>query len=166
MGTELNPTILSMVKAKLGTGLTPREVANEMDGAVHYTKILAVKKELEAEREKTVVLEMVKNPETIPQSMEDEKLLMNHALDKVQDGVSGLQLLDQKFHKLMGKSLDRASKFLDDEELKPAQWVAINNSLSSAYSAIFNSKGVNVNVNNGTQFSDTKLSLFKDSMRG
>jgi len=87
-------------------------------------------------------------------------------IDQVAEGVDSLQLLNTDFHTTLGKVLKKANTYLDEEELKVSDFVAVTNSVSNAYNLVFNSKGVNVNVNNGTQVSTDNLSLFKGAMRG
>ena len=148
-------------KSLLATGKTPKEVAELLDD-VSYQQALKYKKELVKDQEANLLGEVVSAQ---PEHLQIIKDNLPEIADVV-DGVSGLQLLDTKFHSVMIKALDKVGGFLDRDDLKVTEWVAITNSLSGAYNNIFNNKGVNVNVNNGTQFSDTKLSMFKGSMRG
>ncbi len=160
------------IKARLAMGSTPRELADgEFRGVAGYVTILNLRKELAAGKEREaaqtaasidpVVLDIV-----IEKAREEAPVSVVKKMEKIQEGLSGLQILDDKFHTTMIKALERAEEYLEGEGLKSSEWVAITNALSSAYNNIFNSKGVSVNVNNGTQFSDSKLQMFKGSLRG
>ncbi len=167
----LDPSIRAEIEAQLALGKSPTEIANERDGKPTYLTILNIKKKMAAQEEKKEVQELVTiEPHVmhtiVEKAKEEAPAKVVAQLEKVEEGVKGLQLLDTKFHSVLAKAVGKAEKFLDQEDLKPAEWVAITNALASAYSSVFNSKGVNVNVNISNNFSDTKLSMFKGAMRG
>ncbi len=103
-----------------------------------------------------VVVEKVK--ESAPPKVAKE-------IEKVVDGVVGLQKLEPEFHTLVTKLLTKAESFADAEDLAVKDWVAISNSIGLLYANIFNKSGVNVNVLNQTTVHGEKMSMFKGSMR-
>lgn len=164
----LSEHVKAAVQAKLAMGATPRELAlGEFEGKISYSVIKRISRDMEAEDEKDItsinpgIIHMV-----VEKAKEEAPKKVVAKLEKLSEGINSLQLLDGQFHVTMGLALDKADEFLGQEDLKPSDWVAITNALSNAYNNIFNNKGVNVNVNNGTQFSDTKLNMFKGAMRG
>ncbi len=167
----IDVALRAKVEARLAMGSTPRELADgEFKGDVSYLTILGWRKQMKAEHQKEQVQEIVRVDAAILENVverarEEAPSVVVKKIEKLQDGVNGLQLLDEKFHKTMSLALSKAEEFLAQEDLKSSEWVAITNALANAYNNIFNSKGVSVNVNNGTQFSDTKLSMFKGSIR-
>jgi len=156
------------VRAKLELGKTPRKISDEMDD-VGYQTALSIRREMERDKEndlveevKAVDLQMV--VERAKEDMAPKDVVKK--LERVQEGVSGLQLLDSEFHTTMSAVLKRANEFLEQDDLKTSEWVSITNALSNAYNNIFNNKGVNVHVDNSQQISDNNLSMFKGALRG
>ena len=91
---------------------------------------------------------------------------LSQKIETIEAGLTGLEKLDNKFHTTMSGILDNADRFLSKEDLSVGEWSTITKGVSDAYGKIFNDSGVKVNVNNGTQFSDSKLSMFKGALRG
>jgi len=157
---------LAAVRAKLALGEKPRAIAEST--GVKYQTVLAIKKRTKPDADKVsdlMEIDPVALDVIVTKAKEEAPAKVVKQLEKVQEGLSGLQALDAKFHTTMALALGKAEDYLTKEDLKPSEWVSITNALSQAYSNIFNNKGVNVNVNNGTQFSDSKLSMFKGSLR-
>ncbi len=95
--------------------------------------------------------------------VEDPTIVGN--LEVLKKGVDSFQVLDTKFHETMTNALERADALLKNDKIKVNEFVSITKVLGDAYNNIFNNKGVQVNVNNGQQFSTDKLSMFKGSLR-
>jgi phage tail sheath protein FI len=147
--------------ALLAMGEKPKDVAEKT--GVSYQKVLQLKKAEEQSDVEVIdpaILHMV-----VEKAKEEAPAKVVKKLEKVAEGLTGLQVLDNEFHTTMSNVLKRANEFLDNEDLKAGEWVAITNALSNAYNNIFNNKGVSVNVNNGTQVSSNQLSMFKGSLR-
>jgi len=158
---------ISAARAKLALGTKPKDIV-EMTG-VKYQKVLQLKKQMElgvSQVDDLVSLDPIALDVLVEKAKEEAPARIVKKLEVIHEGLTGLQLLDTQFHTTMSLVLGKAEEFIAREDLKPSEWVAITNALSTAYSNIFNNKGVSVNVNNGTQFSDSKLSMFKGSMRG
>ena len=156
-------------KSLLTLGEKPKDVAEKT--GVAYNKILVLKKEIASERDKERVKEVLTvDPVAldiiVEKAKEEAPASVAHKLDAINEGVKGLQALDTEFHKTFANILRKANKFLDEDGLKPAEWVMITNALSGAYNNIFNNSGVNVHVDNSTQVSNSSLSMFKGSLRG
>ena len=148
-------------KALLAMGEKPKDVADKT--GVAYSKVLQLKKieeQSDVEVIDPAILHMV-----VEKAKEEAPAKVVKKLEMVAEGLTGLQVLDNEFHTTMSAVLKRANEFLNDDELKTSEWVAITNALSNAYNSIFNNKGVSVNVNNGTQVSSNQLSMFKNSLR-
>ncbi len=160
---------LSSVRALLKLGEKPKDISERT--GVPYQKVLSVKKGMvsdDANRQVSEIASM--DPVALDIIVEKAKTeapaRVVADLERVREGVSGLQKLDSEFHTTFSKILGRAEEFLDSDKLKPSEWVAITNALSSAYNNIFNNSGVSVNVDNSTKVSATSLSMFKGSLRG
>ena len=84
-------------------------------------------------------------------------------VDKLVSGVTGLQRLDERFHKLVFDILEQAEELLRDEDITPKDWALIANTIGSLYTAIFSKSVTNVNVMNTTNISSEKREIFKAS---
>ena len=156
-------------KGLLALGGTPKEVA-ETSG-VAYQKVLSIKKSMIKEKSNAQLAEArTISPEVLDIVIEKAKTeaptRVVKELEAVQEGLTGLQVLDTEFHTTFSIILGKAEEFLTRDDLKPSEWVAITNSLSNAYNNIFNNSGVNVHVDNSTTVNSSKVAMFKHSMRG
>ncbi len=154
------------VLALLELGEKPKDIAEKT--GVNYQTVLKHKKEMMLGKSKEDVQSLITEPALhmiVEKAKEEAPAKVVQKLEAVAEGLNGLQLLDAKFHTTLANALDKANEFLKRDDLKPSEWVAITNALSQAYNNVFKQAGVNVNVNNGTQFSDSKLSMFKGSLR-
>jgi len=93
-------------------------------------------------------------------------------IDKIIDGVEGLQELEPEFQRAMHKAVELAHTFLGevDDDGKSAltikEWQMITTTLASAYSAMFNKAGTTVNVaQTNVNAAAEQLSFFKASQR-
>ena len=166
----ISPELRASIKAQLALGRQPKEISAVIEGA-SYPTVLNIRKEMESDKTKERIssvaqLDPIALDLIVDKAKAEAPAAIIKKLEAVQEGLSGLQLLDNKFHTTMSLVLKKAEKFLSEEDLKPSEWVAITNALSNAYNNIFNNKGVSVNVDNSTQISSSKLSMFKGSMRG
>ncbi len=158
---------VASARALLALGRKPKDVAEKTGLA--YQKVTTLKRTMEAEeRDKAVgalspvaldvIIEKAKDEE-VPKKIIDE-------MSRIQEGLHGLAKLDSEFHDTFSVALKRATAFLNADDLKASEWVAITNSLGNAYNNIFNNAGVNVHVDNSTKVSNNSLSMFKGSVRG
>lgn len=164
------PEVTLEIEAQLLLGKEPAQIARERNNSPTYLTILNIKKRMKKQETKDAVVELVKeDPEVVHNAIEQIKATAKPdkvaALDKVEDGISGLRLLNDDFHKTISKALGKADAIMDSKDLSLEDLVTLTDSLSSAYNRIFNSKGSIVNVNNGNQFSSEQLTMFKGSMR-
>ena len=164
----MKETLHLKAKGLLALGEKPKDIAEKLD--INYQKVLKLRRDLQKENENANVeklqsIDPVAVQLIVDKARDEAPTTIVNKLEAVQEGINGLQKLDNEFQTTFSLILGKAENFLANDKLKPSEWVAITNALSNAYSNIFNNKGVNVNVNNGTQFSDTKLSMFKNSMR-
>jgi len=153
-------------KSLLAMGEKPKEVAEKT--GVNYQKVLKLRKDLDEENTPDVTtIDPAAVQLIVDKAKEDDvPAVMIRKLEKVAEGVTGLQKLDNEFHTTFSKILSKAEEFLDSEKLKPSEWVAITNALSGAYNNIFNNSGVNVHVDNSTNVSSTAVSMMRGAMRG
>jgi len=152
------------IRALLKLGENKQDIAERLNCS--YSTVIKEARALKREEENDVtkidtdllqyVIEETK--ETAPQSVVQ-------SLETIEEGITGLQKLDERFHKTVTLMLDKADEYLKQEDLKIGEFSTVTGAVSNAYKSIFQSGGVNVNVNNGTQISDNKLSMFKNSMR-
>ena len=156
-------------KGLLALDVAPKEIAEKT--GVAYQKVLSIKKEMLRENSNEQVAEArAISPEVldivIERAKEEAPKKVIKELEAVQEGLTGLQILDTEFHTTFSFILGKAEEFLARDDLKPSEWVSITNALSGAYTNIFNNSGVNVHVDNSTTVNSSKLSMFKGSMRG
>jgi len=159
-------TLRLKAKSLLALGEAPKDVAEKT--GLGYQTILKLRKDLEAETDADVTTIDPVAVQVIVDKAREDNVPSNivKKLEVVQEGITGLQKLDNEFHTTMSKVLQKANEFLDGDSLKPSEWVAITNSLSSAYNNIFNNSGVNVHVDNSTNVSSTAVSMMKGALRG
>ncbi len=157
------------IQSLLAMGEKPKDIAEKL--GCGYQKVLTVRKKMALEKDNGKVEELVGvDPVAleimVEKAREEAPATVVKKLEAVVEGVTGLQKLDGEFHTTFSVALGRATEFLESDKLKPSEWVAITNALSSAYNNIYNNSGVNVHVDNSTQVSSNNLSMFKGSVRG
>ena len=164
------PDVCNKITALLELGTeTVKEISVRL--GVDYHAVSDLKRALKNKKKDNDVKWAAKAPIELISDMVDKAKVeapytVIKKLDKIQEGLSGIQLLDSKFHSTMTLALEKADQLLNSEDLTSGQWVAITNALSRAYSDIFNNKGVSVNVNSQNNFSTDKVNMFKGAMRG
>ncbi len=159
------------ILARLDQGERVASIAEDYKGIASVYTIQNLKADLKKENEKALALDALKvEPHILNHIVEEshkiEAPMLAKKMENAQESLTGLALLDSQFHKVMGRALTVADKLLKEEDISVPEWKIVTDTVANAYSSIFNSKGVSVNVNNSTSFSDTKLSMFKGSMRG
>lgn len=157
------------IRSLLELGEKPRDVADKL--GVSYQKVQTIRRQMDKEKETNKVDDLIKlDPVALEMVVEKAKeeapATVVRKLENIQEGLSGIQILDSEFQDTFRKVLSKAEEFLESDKLKPSEWVSITNALSNAYNNVFNNSGVNVHVDNSTQVSATSLSMFKGSMRG
>jgi len=157
------------IAALLELGETVPEIARILN--IPYTTVKMIRADIDKSYESVLITDVkAMHPKILEVAVEEASKIVSpevaHELGKLKEGVQGMEALDLSFQTTMGHALDAASRKLQDEDIKTAELVSLTNAISRAYSDIFNSKGVSVNVNNGQQFSTDKLSMFKGSLRG
>ena len=156
-------------KGLIALDVPAKEIAEKT--GVAYQKVLSMKKIMAKEQSNGMIEEArAIDPEVLAVVVEKAK---NEAptrvvkqLENIQEGLTGLQILDNEFHTTFSLLLGKAEDFLARDDLKPSVWVSITNALSGAYNNIFNNSGVSVHVDNSTTVNSSKLSMFKGAMRG
>ena len=166
--TDTKQELRIKVEAELAMGKNPKELSDKYN--VGYQTINNWRKKLVDKKgnndlatvvevdEKTLHIVASKLKEDAPQEMVKK-------IDKLVDGVVGLQQLEPKFHAMVLKLLEKAEELSDSETLTVTQWKMLGDGISNMYANIFNKSGVSVNVMNQTNVSGEKLSLFKASMK-
>jgi len=163
------PHICNNIEALLAIGENPKEISERL--GVDYSAVSDIRRNVRNAKKDADVKWAAQAPEVLISEMVDRAKreapsAVVRKMDKIHEGLKGIQLLDSEFHTTMTKALKKANQFLDQEDLKVMEWVAITNSLSIAYNNIFNSKASQINVNNGNVISSDKLAMFKGALRG
>jgi len=159
---------VSSAKALLKMGEKAKDVAEKT--GLSYQKVLAIKKSMiadDTQRElgDIVAMDPVALDIIVEKAKSEAPKRVVKEIERIQEGVTGLQKLDGEFHTTFSLVLSKAEDYLSREDLKASEWVAITNALSSAYNNIYNNSGVSVNVDNSTKVSSHSLSMFKGSLR-
>ena len=157
------------IRALLALEEKPKVIAEKLN--IGYQKVLKIRKAMWDEAEEDKLTKVVKmDPVALELIVDKAKEFAPNKvvkkLEAMQDGITGLQKLDNEFHTTFSKVLKTAEAFLDSEDLTPGQWVSITNALSNAYNNIFNNSGVNVHVDNSTKVSNSSVAMMKGAMRG
>ncbi len=155
----------SQIRALLKLGEARKDIAERLK--VNYDSVSKEAQKLKKEEDGDVTkvdLDLLNH--VITETKEIAPIEAIKKLEVLGEAVSGIQKLDERFHESMTGMLDKADGFMKRKDLTISEFATITGSISNAYKSIFQSGGVNVNVNNGTQISDTKLSMFKGALRG
>jgi len=155
------------VEAELAMGKKPRELSNKYD--IPYVTINGWANKMTKAKETDISAVVAVDPATLhivaDRLREEAPAEVVKKIDKLVDGVVGIQQLEPKFHAVVLSLLERAEVLSRDSELSIKDWKVLGDGISNMYANIFNKSGVSVNVMNQTQVSGEKLSLFKSSMR-
>ena len=155
----------SAIRALIKLGETRRDIATRL-GCSYDTVTKEIAKMKKEEDHDATKVDMDLLQHVITETKETAPPDIKKRFEVIEEGVTGLQKLDGRFHDTMANILSKADGFMNREDLTIGEWATITNAVGNAYKNIFAQSGVNVNVNNGTQFSDTKLSMFKGALRG
>ncbi len=163
------PEVKAKVEAELALGAKPKELAIKYN--VTYSQVLSWRKRINSAKvvdnnlstlvevdEPTLVMIADKVKEEAPAEVANK-------IDKLVDGVVGLQQLEPRFHAVVLNLLEAAEEMSMREDLSVKDWKMLGDGIGNLYTSIFNKSGVNVNVMNQTNVNNEKLSLFKASMR-
>jgi hypothetical protein len=154
----------SQIRALLKLGESRKDIAERLKCTYDAVSKEAQKLKKEEDGDVTKVDADLLN-HVIAETKETAPAEIVKKFEVIEEGITGLQKLDDRFHKSMTKMLDKADSFLV-KDISVSEFATVTGAISNAYKSIFQSGGVNVNVNNGTQISDTKLSMFKGALRG
>jgi len=155
------------VEAELTLGKAAKDVAEQHN--LPYVTVVGWRKKL-AERNREANASDVVNvdPEVlhmVANRLKDEAPpSVAKQIDAVVDGATGMKSLEPKFQAVVLNLLIRAEELSKDSELTIRDWKMLGEGISALYTGIFNKSGVSVNVQNNTQVSSEKMSLFKSSM--
>lgn len=157
------------VVALLDLGMSTKEVAERLD--MSTGTINQFRNQIKEGKIDDLVHEAIAiSPNTVKilvdKAKETQTPKVVNQLQTLEKQLGGISKLDEKFHDTMTTVLKKADQILQKDDLKTSDLVAITNAVANAYSQIFNSKAVSVNVNNGNQFSGQSMSMFKNSLRG
>ena len=156
------------IEAELLTGIEPKELEEKY--GVPYPTILGWKKKLLKETPSANIVELTNATkatlEIVREKAKEEAPVVAKKIDKIIDGVEGLQLLEPEFHAVMHKAVKRAHEFIAQDDLTIKEWELITKTLANAYSAIFNKAGTNVNVvQTNLNANQEALNFFKASKK-
>ncbi len=158
-----------LIKARLKLGGKPTDVAEEF--GVNVQKVYSINRKLRSETDNDTIAEAVlvtkeASPEilaAVVQEMKDKAPVEVHAeLDKIEEGLTGLQKLDERFHETMQKVLTKADEFLDATS-SITEWQMVTNTVAQAYESIF-TKGTNIHIGDNNNMSSQRLTVFKANM--
>jgi len=164
----IDPQIKLKATSMLRTGKTSKEVSSEL--GLPYVTVHTWKKKIDAELENNEVVELTTiDPSTLHSIAEEVKLkapkTVAKEVDKLVEGVVGLQKIDEKFRTVVYELLEWAELQSQREDLSVNEWKTIGTTISSMYTAIFSKNVTNVNVMNNTNISSDKREIFKASLR-
>lgn len=164
----VNPETKAKIEAELALGVSVSELSRRYD--VPYITITSWNNKLKAARDSDKVKDLVVvTPQTLSTVAEAVKerapARVCKEIDRLVEGVTGLQSLEPKFHAVTLSLLERAEEFANSDDLTLVEWDIISRGIGRLYNDIFNKSGISVNVNNNTQINNEKLSMFKSSMR-
>ena len=156
-------------KGLIALDVPAKEIAEKT--GVPYQKVLSLKKGMLKEQDNDLLGKArAIDPEVlsvvVEKAKEEAPAKVVKQLENIQEGLTGLQMLDNEFHTTFSLILGKAEDFLARDDLKPSEWVSITNALSGAYNNIFNNSGVSVHVDQSTNVNSSKLAMFKGAMRG
>ena len=158
----ISKELRTKIEAELQLGKTPKELSKKYN--VNYQTINSWKKKLQSKEvekdieelrqvdEHTLKLVAEKVKSEAPKEVAEK-------VDKLIDGVIGLQQLEPKFHAIVFELLSWAEDKLQ-ENLTVRDWATISKTISDLYSAIFNKNNVQVNVLNNTTIHSEKRKIF------
>ena len=154
--------VLGLLKA----GLTPKEIAEET--GVNYATVLNWKKKFEAGDDEADVSDLAKHEVLTLLQVKEELAAsapeIRAEVEKLIANVIGLKELEPAFHSVMMRTIHRADKFLQEDDVSVKDWKDITKTLSDAYASIFNKAGTVVNVaNNNINAGKEQLSFFSAS---
>ena len=148
-------------------GLSNREISEEL-GVPDSTVSIWLKR-LKKEENRGRLAEVVEVDAAVVREMGEEIKkktpdVLKKEVDRVVDGVVGLQVLDEKFREVSMALLDKLSAVLSDD-LTIKEMETVGKTIAGMYSAIFSKNVTNVNVLNSTTISTEKREIFKSSLK-
>jgi len=160
MGTLSKEELRTRIEAELLTGVDSRDLEEKY--GVPYVTINGWKKKLFAEKPQESISNLTGQTkatlEIIRQKAKDEAPKVSGKIDKIIDGVEGLQGLEPEFQAAMHAAVLKAKEFLSEDGLSVKEWQMVTSTLAQAYSALFNKAGTTVNV------AQTNISAEKEAM--
>ena len=164
----IDPTLKTKAIGLLELGKTPREVSEKL--GIGYQTVLGWKKKLDSRSEDDGLSSLVEVDEATltivaDRIKEEAPAAVAKKVDKLVEGVVGLQKIDEKFRTVVYELLEWAELQSQREDLSVNEWKTIGTTISSMYTAIFSKNVTNVNVMNNTNISSDKREIFKASLR-
>ena len=155
------------VESELRLGKTSRELASKYK--LPYPTIQAWKNKLSHEPEEDAIVDLVVvDPQTLTMVAESLKEQapkeVAKKIDKLVDGVVGLQKIDEKFRTVVYELLEWAELQTKKEDLSIKEWQIISQCIGNLYSSVFSKNITNVNVMNNTTIDTEKRAIFKSSL--
>ena len=159
------------------TGASPQEVATKYGVDVQTVRNWLREDARQAERDEvidldpivvaTVVGEIKAKAENSANITTKQINKLERGLDKLQDGLIGLDLLESSFHTTIMNLLDWANgKIVED--MKVSEWTQLVNGITELHSTLFgkgSSTQINLMQQNNQMTSATKVDAFKSGFR-
>jgi len=162
----LDKNVKLAIQAKLRLGISPRDIADQLD--VKLPTVYKLSQDLKRGEENDLVDELHALPiETVAHIVTEAKkepnipAPMTEAFDAVVAGADGLKKLDMSFQATMTNVLSRFDEMLQDKELALKDIVLISNTTANAYEKVFTA-GTNIHIGDNNSHSSQKLTVFQN----
>jgi len=171
----LDPNVKLAIEAKLKLGISPKDVAEQLNvklptvyvinqklktsseddsvAELHATPQAAINAVVEKAREE-VILPTPKGRNPIAEAFVDE-------MEAVACGADGLKKLDMSFQTTMTNVLRRFDTILKDDNTPLKEIIQISNTAASAYEKVF-AAGTNIHIGDNNSQSSNQLTIFKN----
>ncbi len=161
-----DPKVRIQVEAELRLGKPARELSEKHNIPYATIRLWAQKLKEEPEADKVADLIQV-DPQTLEIVAQEIKERapkeVAAQVDKLVEGVVGLQLLDEKFRTVVLELLEWA-ELKTKGDMSITEWAMIGKTIGTLYTSIFNKNITNVNVLNNNNISTEKRDIFKSSL--
>ena len=164
------------IQAKLKLGISPKDVAEQLD--VKLPTVYTINQKLKADKDNETVAELHAIPQdaivTVVEKARKEAVILPTPQNKnaiaeefvgqmeaVACGADGLKKLDMSFQATMANVLSRFDKLLKDDSTKLSEIVLISNTAANAYEKVFAS-GTNIHIGDNNSHSTQQLTVFKN----
>ncbi len=162
----LDKNLRLAVEAKLRLGISPKDVAEQLN--VKVPTVYTIKQKLEAGKEDELVQELHAIPqnaitavvEAVKEKAPTSKAVITE-MEAVADGADGLKKLSSKFQTTVSKALKRFDEILDDKDTPLKDIKLIIDTAATAYEKVFSS-GTNIHIGDNNSNSTQQLTIFKN----